>query len=471
MLRFLRVCGFAVVAALASASMHAHADVLSASSVDDLRGLAGRSAGDQVMVAGYSAARPGVGGGLFVWDQASTAPDNGGTVIAVTGEVTGRWLRQGGRVSIEDFGAYQGQPVEESTAAINAAIDAMAGRPLVIPIGRYRYNGANLSESITLVGERMPVANADLSRLEHGSILEGVALFRPAVGSFSDFGVDHGREAFPGTGADALKIATDDPDTGRMLSVRNVVGLGREPTDRFHAVLIEGYRRAAVDNVFGYNNIFGLAIKVSRATVNGVNVENNGMYGVIVKSDVNHGTTKDFAISNVVVDGRGVAQIGLQIESYDKQLSKVLVSNLVVNNAQSAFRVAGNVMASEVQLTGVSGTNLSGDAIRQEGTAYNLQLANISLASVGGRAAKFDLVRHLAVSNLTASATQDNAVFDSGFITVSANSKRTAMSNVTLVRNYAAALTVPAGAISYANARDDNTLSGGYYRAVGVGAP
>lgn len=458
-----------LLTAAAFISTGALADMYSLASVEQLRGQAG-DPGDQALLAGYSVERPGIGGGLFVWDAASTAADNGGTVIAPTGSEQGRWLRQGARVTIEDFGAYQGQPLAESTAAINAAIDAMAGRPLVIPVGRYRYVGANLSESISLVGERMPVASADLSRLEHGSILEGVALFRPNVGSFSDFGVDHGREAFPDVAADALKIATDDPDTGRMLSVRNVVGLGRDPADRFHAVLIEGYRRASVENVFGYNNIFGLAIKASRTTVNGVHVENNGMYGVIVKSDINHGTTKDFSISNIVVDGRGVAQIGLQIESYDKQLAKVTVSNLMVTNAQSAFRVAGNVMASEVQLTGVNGTNLSGDAIRQEGTVYNLQLANISLASVAGRAAKFDLVRHLAVANLTASATQDNPVFDTGFITVSANSKRTAMSNVTLMRNYAASPSVPAGVISYANSPEDNSISGGYYRTAGVGA-
>lgn len=458
-----------LLTAAAFISTGALADMYSLASVEQLRGQAG-DPGDQALLAGYSVERPGIGGGLFVWDAASTVADNGGTVIAPAGSEQGRWLRQGARVTIEDFGAYQGQPLEESTAVINAAINAMAGRPLVIPVGRYRYVGANLSESISLVGERMPTVSADLSRLEHGSILEGVALFRPNVGSFSDFGVDHGRGAFPDLAADALKIATDDPDTGRMLSVRNVVGLGRDPADRFHAVLIEGYRRAAIENVFGYNNIFGLAIKVSRATVNGVHVENNGMYGVIVKSDVNHGTTKEFAISNVVVDGRGVAQIGLQIESYDKQLAKVSVSNLMVSNAQSAFRVAGNVMASEVQLMGVNATGITGDAIRQEGTAYNLQLANISLASVGGRAAKFDLVRHLAVANLTASATQDNQVFDTGFITVSSTSKRTAMSNVTLVRNYAAAPSVPAGVVSYANDPADNTISGGYYRTAGVGA-
>lgn len=60
-------------------------------SVAELRNMRGFAC-KTVHMLGYYSANDG-GGGLFYWDGASTAPDNGGTVIQPNDTLTGRWLR------------------------------------------------------------------------------------------------------------------------------------------------------------------------------------------------------------------------------------------------------------------------------------------------------------------------------------------------------------------------------------------
>lgn len=64
------------------------------SSVANLRQKTGAIDKEQALLCGYYAAAPGVGGGELYWDAGSTASDNGGTVFAVEGIDTGRWIRK-----------------------------------------------------------------------------------------------------------------------------------------------------------------------------------------------------------------------------------------------------------------------------------------------------------------------------------------------------------------------------------------
>jgi hypothetical protein len=59
----------------------------------DLRSFSGLS-GMQVQVAGNAAVGDG-GAGVFRWNAASTASDNGTSIIAPTGTAVGRWVRLG----------------------------------------------------------------------------------------------------------------------------------------------------------------------------------------------------------------------------------------------------------------------------------------------------------------------------------------------------------------------------------------
>lgn len=81
----------------------------------------------------------GDGGGTFRWGAASTATDNGGTIIKETATTTGRWLRQiTDKINVTWFGA-RGDGVTNCDAAFDAAaVVAMAtGRPFYMPAGSY----------------------------------------------------------------------------------------------------------------------------------------------------------------------------------------------------------------------------------------------------------------------------------------------------------------------------------------------
>lgn len=89
-----------------------------------------------INVAGYYATGDG-GGGQFWWDSASTATDNGGTIIQATGVVTGRWKRiYSGDINAAWFGLVSDGTTDNYTALAAASLLAMGGA-LHIPAGNY----------------------------------------------------------------------------------------------------------------------------------------------------------------------------------------------------------------------------------------------------------------------------------------------------------------------------------------------
>ncbi len=96
--------------------------------------------GYQCQVSGYYAKNDG-GGGVYVWNIASTTADNGGTVIQSTGITTGRWILQlkpPYRVTARQFGAHcdwNGSTGTDDVSYLAAAIawlNAAGGGTLVI---------------------------------------------------------------------------------------------------------------------------------------------------------------------------------------------------------------------------------------------------------------------------------------------------------------------------------------------------
>lgn len=80
--------------------------------------------GDQVYLTGYYTTGVGIGDGIVTWDAASTATPDGGTVQAVAGIPTGRWVRKlGTAVFLEWFGIL-GDGVTPEDAKLRAAAAA-----------------------------------------------------------------------------------------------------------------------------------------------------------------------------------------------------------------------------------------------------------------------------------------------------------------------------------------------------------
>lgn len=91
-------------------------------SVTDLQ-TAPQVEASRTFVRGYSAGS-NAGGGQFYWDAASTATDNGVTVIQVAGVPTGRWLREYSGVLTPAMAGADYTGVADSSAAFTALITA-----------------------------------------------------------------------------------------------------------------------------------------------------------------------------------------------------------------------------------------------------------------------------------------------------------------------------------------------------------
>jgi hypothetical protein len=93
--------------------------MLNVNTIALLRTITG-TANQVVNVLGYYIYN-GDGGGRFYWNSASTATDDGGSVIQATGVTVGRWLRIfNGFVSVKYFGAVGNDTNDDTSAITNA---------------------------------------------------------------------------------------------------------------------------------------------------------------------------------------------------------------------------------------------------------------------------------------------------------------------------------------------------------------
>lgn len=139
-----------------------------AATLDELRRVPPRP-GALVLVRGYWAADDG-GGGLFRWDDAATAADDGGVCVEPERHGRragrGRWLRiiDAPFVNARWFGA-RGDGAADDAPALQAAIDhcqAGGDTVLFIPAGRYRLVGRSGDDRVRnglIVRHRPPILN------------------------------------------------------------------------------------------------------------------------------------------------------------------------------------------------------------------------------------------------------------------------------------------------------------------------
>lgn len=141
----------------------------------------------RVFVLGHTSSNDG-GGGVFMWDAASSATDNSGTIIKPTAISTGnpgRWLRiYSDAVNATWFGAT-GNGTTNDSAAVQAAIDYVEsltsdGVALVFPPGDYLVSGLTVDARVHLIGNGATIKAAattgnilSLSATAQMSIIEG----------------------------------------------------------------------------------------------------------------------------------------------------------------------------------------------------------------------------------------------------------------------------------------------------------
>ena len=127
----------------------------------------------------------GDGGGVFRWDAASTATDNGGTIIKETAVTTGRWIRQWvGPVFVSWFGSGSAALASALAVAIPLGV-AVDGQNTVITFGTTGIRQAisngqriclqNLRLDMTAVTAVMALATGWSSKIGLGLVAESSA--------------------------------------------------------------------------------------------------------------------------------------------------------------------------------------------------------------------------------------------------------------------------------------------------------
>lgn len=435
-----------------------------------LRALTTAQVWTYVIVGGALSATDG-GGGVFRLNTADgSSADNGYDILVDASNR--RWYRvYDGKVYAEMFGITPSLDVSTSTTRFNSAFTTLAGKTLHLRDVRYKYSGEVTATQVSLCGTSRPTFADDLGTLEGGSVIVGSMTFRSVRVSLANFGVDHGIDEFPATAANALVASPTVPDSGDYVRVDNVIGLTRDPSDAFHATLFEGFKYANVSNVIGIRSFFGCVVKAAYANVSGIHAIEPSLFGLIVKSDTTSGILRRVNVSDVTCDGRGVTGLVCEIQSFDSQLQELNINGVEGRDVGGLIRVAGTVIANEVNISNVSGSVVSADAIRQTGTCYQLNISNVAVAGCEARAGNFESSRFLNVSNFSASAASTGSPnINTDFIQVSAGCNRVALNNVNLSDNYDPAVG-NAGMIKFDNTRGRNECGQGYYRITGVGAP
>ena len=129
-----------------------------------------------VYVTGYTTANDNAfGSNFFKWNPTSTVADNGGTIIKLTGTLTGRYeLQYSGAVDVKWFGA-DATGVADSTAAIQASVNAAVSNKAAVYIsaGTYKVSSSILvSSPIDIIGSGIAsTIIAPTSTFTGGSVL------------------------------------------------------------------------------------------------------------------------------------------------------------------------------------------------------------------------------------------------------------------------------------------------------------
>ncbi|EML8904807.1 hypothetical protein HV332_06815 [Escherichia coli] len=373
-------------------------------------------------------------------------------------------------VTPDQFGA-KGDGTTDDTTAINAAIAecASTGKTLLLLNKRYVWNGPTIStDKISVMGVRRPSPDATLSKLENGSIIVGTMIFSGTRVQVQNFGVDHGSATFT-SGGDALVLSATGKN-GLFGIIRNCVGLGRNPSDAYHAILCEGYKYSTVRDIIGCQNLYGYAQKCNYSVSSGVVVKNN-QNGIIIKSDSVFGDGSQSILSDVVIDGNGLTSIGVWAFSQDAQLQKVNISNVSSSGCSYDIVVQAEHVINEININNVAASSSRIASICLAGTAvdkiYTANISNVAIGEAAGMLIDAQTCNFLNLTNVTGRITNEsthaNDSINIGALVGSSN-----ISNVFPTINYSQDVLV---GITYLNNYKNNTLTNYKANVFGVGAP
>ncbi len=451
--------------------------VLSYDTLDDLISDIGNlSIGDVAIIKERTI---GHGGGQTIdVVGASTVTPNELNIITGNGSISFVVRPEGDKYYTYHFGITAALSEEDSTYAINTAVEYLDGRTLHLPDNEsLKYRGAITHPVCSIIGVRMPEVDSSVSErgaLKNGSILVGSLEVNSLEITLKNLGVDAGLDNNSSWAANAVECHVDEINTGLSVTMIDVIGLGRDPNDPFHAIVVAGYKNALIDRVHGIRNYYGFVYKGTHANLGSIIATENGSMGVIIKADNLRGDAKSINVDSIVVDGMGQAGMGVDVEAVGNRVDTINIGKISVDDAVKVFRVVSDGIetgiAVSVNVGQINGRGSSGDAISTigSGSVLGLNIGQVNLQNITGRAAYFDSGAHLHVNSFIASAAPGNSYYASDFLTIELGMSRTQLGQISLLDQWGG---VGEGMINYLNARGVNKLGMHNCEITGVGAP
>lgn len=216
-------------------------------SITDLRLYEGKENGEIIYLKYHTSSGDG-GHGSFRWDASSTAADDNGITVAVTGIATGRWIRQHvGKINVLFFGADR-TGVNDSTSAIQTAVDyaenyarltgdytSKVAKLVYVPSGRYKigpsgihffgWRSGLIGDGIDTAFEFVPDADDQIMfRVD----TEGYDATYPVQFAFKDFSYFSSDTTYRKIGIDLVNISQSELNNVKV-KVPNWHGNGSIP--------------------------------------------------------------------------------------------------------------------------------------------------------------------------------------------------------------------------------------------------
>ena len=375
---------------------------------------------------------------------------------------------------IEDFGAAEGADFSDE---LRDAIAASHGVTVHIPNKRFLYDGAVISDDVVkLKGEVMPVAKAGFTGLKDGTRIEGTLSFTGKNIWLSDLGVDLGTDTAASAG-DGIKCTTT-LNAGARLHVENIIALGKNPSDAFHALLFESYQKVTGGNIHGINTLFSCVIKCKDVNLSSVYGQNSQSRGLYLKSDTTFGKSWYINIGNVIVDGNGQSGQGLYIQSDGADMENVNIQNVLIRgyaapveaNVTGSGTAVKSVNMGNVTLIGATSNAMLVNAPSQ--LLKDFKISKLSIIDCEARAIWSNgNVNHLQVGmcHIDYAAGTLGAVMEDA-VRIGVDTLKTTIGSLTITRN-GSALDSDLGFINYENNKANNILGPRICKIKGVGVP
>ena len=350
-------------------------------------------------------------------------------------------------LTTQSFGIDPGNTSAVNSDRLLKLLNAANGRVIVAPPGRLKA-AVTFGGPVNIRGAGAPAINASRTALEGGTIIEGALTFTHPVVDLSDFGVDHGSAVFT-SGSDALKISAATYNSGQRATLRNIVALGRSDTDTFHAILLEGYAQAFLENVVGSTNQYCFAIKSRNVQFKGLHAI-GGQNGVIFKSDgtsAGSGSLSNVTGTGLIIAGNANTVYGVRVLADNQSISNIAVDNLNIGDVDYGLVIeaAAGVAISEIQFRGGNGRNIRKFGIQTGGAGalYEALFDGFNLVELGDYAAQFQ-TGSIKLRNFYGSMKAGATAHAASFMRAEASLTDFSVDNMTLVENYGAGASKPA---------------------------